>query len=163
VCPLSVLQTWQDEVQAVCPQLSVWTYHGPDRSAGQGFGNYDIVLTTYAMVTVDAKKGSGICKVRLARVVLDEAHCVKSRTSHGFKAVCALAADIRWCLTGTPIQNKLEYIFAYLRFLRVEPLSDYAWFNRAVLRPLQRRAPMARERLQALLKHIFSGAVRTCK
>ena len=41
-------------------------------------------------------------------------------------------AEVRWCLTGTPIQNKLEDVFAYLAFLRLEPLSDYAWFHRMV-------------------------------
>ena len=37
VCPLSVMQTWQAELRAVAPQLSVWVYHGPDRSPGQNF------------------------------------------------------------------------------------------------------------------------------
>lgn len=42
--------------------------------------------------------------MRWFRVVLDEAHTIKSSKSQVSMAACALAADRRWCLTGTPIQ-----------------------------------------------------------
>ena len=37
-------------------------------------------------------------------MVLDEAHTIKSSKSQVSLAATALAADRRWCLTGTPIQ-----------------------------------------------------------
>lgn len=37
-------------------------------------------------------------------MVLDEAHTIKSPKSQISMAAAALAADCRWCLTGTPIQ-----------------------------------------------------------
>jgi hypothetical protein len=53
--------------------------------------------------------------------------------------VNALQADRRWCLTGTPIQNRLEDLGALTRFLKVEPFhekSSKAAFRRYIVDPL---------------------------
>lgn len=41
------------------------------------------------------------------------------------KACFALNVDFRWCLTGTPLQNRIGEFFSLLRFLVVEPFSNY--------------------------------------
>jgi len=53
--------------------------------------------------------------------------------------VNALHADRRWCLTGTPIQNRLDDLGALVRFLKIEPFhgkSSKALFNRYITDPL---------------------------
>lgn len=40
------------------------------------------------------------------RIVLDEAHRIRTDSSHSFEAVTALAADFKHCLTGSPFVNK---------------------------------------------------------
>ncbi|KAL9083728.1 MAG: hypothetical protein Q9165_008394 [Trypethelium subeluteriae] len=73
------------------------------------------------------------------RVILDEAHWVRNQETVQFRAVNALYADRRWCLTGTPLHNKLEDWGALVRFLKIDPFhgkSAKATFSRYIIDPL---------------------------
>lgn len=69
-------------------------------------------------------------RIEWFRIVLDEAHIVKESRTWQSKAVCNLSAPRRICLTGTPIQNKLDDLYALILFLRLDPFSDRAVWNR---------------------------------
>jgi transcription termination factor 2 len=56
-----------------------------------------------------------LLRVGWRRVVCDEAHNVKNHVSATAKGACHLAARSRWCLTGTPIHNKLADLYSYVR------------------------------------------------
>jgi DNA repair protein RAD5 len=62
-------------------------------------------------------------------VILDEAHNIKGRQTNQSKAASMLESHYRWCLTGTPIQNKYDDLFSLINFLRVETFSEYFWWN----------------------------------
>lgn len=53
---------------------------------------------------------SGLFGGKWQRVILDEAQKIKNRTSTMAKGAFHLNSDYRWCLTGTPIENKLDVI-----------------------------------------------------
>lgn len=63
--------------------------------------------------------------VHWRRIVLDEAHFIKSHTTRTCRAVCSIKATYRWCLTGTPIQNSVEDLFSLLHFLKVDPWGSW--------------------------------------
>lgn len=52
----------------------------------------------------NAEENGGLFSIRWFRIVLDEAHTIKSSKSQISIAASALIAERRWCLTGTPIQ-----------------------------------------------------------
>ena len=60
------------------------------------------------------------------RVILDEAHAVKSHASLTARAVFALEAERRWAVTGTPVQNAVGELFSLLHFLRLPGVADSA-------------------------------------
>eukprot|EP00775_Hariotina_reticulata_P014056 gene14056-14173_t len=46
-------------------------------------------------------------------VVLDEAQSIKNSRTLAAHAAWALHAKHRWCLSGTPIQNRVDDLFSY--------------------------------------------------
>lgn len=71
------------------------------------------------------KEDSPIHAIKFHRVILDEAHSIKSRTTGVAKACFALKGEHKWCLSGTPVQNRIGEFFSLLRFLEVRPFADY--------------------------------------
>lgn len=64
-------------------------------------------------------------RISWARIVLDEAHRIKERTTSTARSSFALTAEYRWCLTGTPLQNRVGDVYSLLRFLRLKPYCNY--------------------------------------
>lgn len=99
----------------------------------------DIVLTSYAVVESAYRKqktgfrrkngqvfeDSLLHSITWGRVILDEAHCIKDRSCSTARAVFALKSDIKWSLSGTPLQNRVGELYSLIRFLGVSPFSSY--------------------------------------
>ncbi|WBR14335.1 ATP-dependent helicase rhp16 [Pandoravirus kuranda] len=66
------------------------------------------------------------------RIVLDEAHVIRNwQTSKTHRAVCALRARRRWCLTGTAFNNSASDVIALCRFVGIAPYCDPQWWSSA--------------------------------
>ena len=134
IVPLTVLSQWQGEIERHSNPntLSVYQYYGESRKR-EKVEKYDVVLTTYGTLSSeynDLKKNpSPLFQCEWFRVILDEGHTIRTRQTLMSKAACALEAENRWCLTGTPLQNKLDDVFSLLQFLGVETWGEYAWWN----------------------------------
>ncbi|CAI9105535.1 OLC1v1004474C1 [Oldenlandia corymbosa var. corymbosa] len=163
VCPMTLIGQWKAEIEAHAQpgSLSVYVHYGQSRSRDAiVLGQSDVVLTTYGVLasefsTENAETNGGLFSVRWFRVVLDEAHTIKSSKSQISSAATALVADRRWCLTGTPIQNNLEDLYSLLRFLRVEPWASWAWWNKLVQKPFEEGDERGLKLVQSILKPIM--------
>ncbi|KAF8222127.1 hypothetical protein L208DRAFT_1413871 [Tricholoma matsutake] len=88
------------------------------------------------------------------RVILDEAHSIKETGTVGSRASCDLMADRRLCLTGTPVQNKLDDVFALIKFLRLEPFDDKNVWTEFIGSPVKFGQALGVARLQTIMKCI---------
>ncbi|KAJ1474052.1 P-loop containing nucleoside triphosphate hydrolase protein [Baffinella frigidus] len=143
VCPLSVLAQWRDEAaRHIRSGRRTLLVHYDKRLSPADLAGADIVLTTYGVVVAEhgAAQGGGVFGVKWRRIVLDEGHVIKQRSTHAAKAVCLLDAERRWVLTGTPLSNTIEDIYPLVR--RESPWSDFPVFSAAFLRP-QATTPQA--------------------
>ena len=173
VCPVSVLSSWEEQTaEHVRPgALRVYTYAGAGRNTDARFlGQHDIVLVSYSTLAAElaaaeeetpaegggSKKRKravpqGVFAVNWHRIVLDEAHIIRNRSTRAHAAVLKLKAPRRWCLSGTPIHNKADDAQPLFAFLNAAPLSDWATWQRAVARPLREGDATGLARLRVLL------------
>ncbi|RTE72192.1 hypothetical protein BHE90_013394 [Fusarium euwallaceae] len=157
VASTQIMEVWRNEVSRHFRDgsLRVLIFHGESRSTlPTAMKDHDIVLTTFATLVADFKRGKVLHNVEWFRVVLDEAHWIRNQSSKQFKAVERLATERRWCLSGTPIQNKINDLVSLLRFLRFEPFSQLAIFERHILGPLSQDTLERARPLQILLRGV---------
>ncbi|CUS09742.1 unnamed protein product [Tuber aestivum] len=159
VAPMSLLAQWESEAEAASKPGTLKTLVYYDLQKKQNLqalcgasnaGNapnlvitsYGIVLSEFGQVVASGgKRGAhgGLFSVKFLRVILDEAHHIKNRTSKSAKACYELSAVHRWVLTGTPIVNRLEDLFSLVRFLRVEPWSNFSFWKTFITVPFEEK------------------------
>nr|GMD84242.1 ribonucleoside-diphosphate reductase large subunit [Ipomoea batatas] len=107
VCPMALLGQWKDELEAHSKpdSISVFVHYGGTRC---GLDNlYGLLSAAYK-----ADGGSSIFhKVDWHRIVLDEAHTIKSWRIVSARDAFTLSVHCRWCLTGTPLQLHIDVNF----------------------------------------------------
>ena len=79
---------------------------------------------------------------------------IKELNTVACRASCDLMADRRLCLTGTPVQNKLDDVFALIKFLKLSPLDDKATWTEFVGSPVKYGQPLGVARLQTVMRSI---------
>ncbi|KAK3837452.1 MAG: SNF2 family N-terminal domain-containing protein [Linnemannia gamsii] len=178
ICPLSTVQNWEEqfEVHVKKDALQVYVYHGGQRVSDPAYlAKHDVVITTYNLLgteyskeckgkeneTSASKHPSVLQHIDWFRVVLDEAHIIKEVNTVQSKAACALVAERRWCLTGTPIQNKLDDLFALVKFLGMQPFQEKAHWSHYISKPIKAANPIGITRLQTLMKVITLRRTKT--
>ncbi|KAG0317213.1 hypothetical protein BGZ99_006444 [Dissophora globulifera] len=171
ICPLSTVQNWEEQFENHVRQdaLQIYVYHGGQRVADPAFlAQFDVVITTYNLLGTEYSKETkardsqyGLSKfpsvlqhVDWFRVVLDEAHIIKEVNTVQSKAAAALTAERRWCLTGTPVQNKLDDLYALVKFLRMRPFDEKVQWTHYISKPIKAANPLGITRLQTLIKVI---------
>lgn len=214
VCPASVVRQWARELDEKVTneaKLSVLIYHGGNRTKDPNeLAKYDVVMTTYAIVSNEVPKqplvdddendekngdryglssgfstskkrkiemgatkkskkrgkknaddsSSGpdsgtLAKVGWFRVVLDEAQTIKNHRTQVARACCGLRAKMRWCLSGTPMQNTIDDLYSYFRFLKYDPYAVYKSFCHTIKGPITRNSLHGYKKLQAVLRAIM--------
>lgn len=142
VGPTVALMQWKNEIEAHTEpgKLKVLLYHGANRiSDKQELYKYDVILTSYSVLESVyrkehygfkrkgglVKEKSGLHSIKFYRVILDEAHNIKDRTSGTAKAANNLLCEKRWCLTGTPLQNRIGEMYSLIRYMKIQPFYKY--------------------------------------
>ncbi|KAK8851008.1 SNF2 family N-terminal domain-containing protein [Apiospora arundinis] len=155
---LVLVDNWVDEVRkhTYGGALSFHKHIGSGRhKETQYLYERPIILTTYATVAAEFRRGDSVlANINWFRIVLDEAHDIRNRSTKQFQAVATLPASHRWCLTGTPIQNSLDDLGALVSFLKVPILEKAPTFRKLITNPINSGSKTRFDNLQALLRAV---------
>ncbi len=124
VVPPTLLFNWEQELQRFYPKLKLYQYVGKNRSLH--FINYDIVLTTYALVRRDIQK---LKKLDFHVIIFDEAQAVKNVYADTTGAVRQLRSAFKLVMTGTPLENHLGEYYSLIDLALPGLLGEYDLFK----------------------------------
>jgi len=166
IAPLSTLPHWQREFES-WTDLRVLLYHGTEASRDvmfeyeffykdpktdqiiPGLCKFDVILTTYEMCL----SGQHHLRNIIWRIgIFDEAHRLKNKNSKAAEVLQTFQVEHKVLLTGTPIQNSLDELFALLNFLQPHRFFSMEHFLKEYGN-LRRSEDV--EKLQALLKPLM--------
>ncbi|XP_047317649.1 DNA repair protein RAD5B [Impatiens glandulifera] len=161
ICPMALLSQWKDELEmhSESDTISIFVHYGGYRTNDPSIiAEYDVVLTTYGVLSASFKSegvNSIFHRIEWQRVVLDEAHTIKSSKTQIAQATFKLSSQCRWCLTGTPLQNSLEDLYSLLCFLRIEPWCNWLWWKKKIQNPYENGDPKGLKILRAILRPLM--------
>mmetsp|Transcript_20123 Transcript_20123/g.59983 ORF Transcript_20123/g.59983 Transcript_20123/m.59983 type:complete len:858 (-) Transcript_20123:45-2618(-) len=92
--------------------------------------SFDVCVTSYEGVL---KEKGALCKINWSYLLIDEAHRIKNPNSSLSRIVRTIPTQFRLLITGTPLQNNLNELWALLNFLLPDIFSSEAdfetWFS----------------------------------
>ncbi len=115
VAPRSVLHNWSSEARRFAPALDPVVHWGPERTtSSESLRDCRLVITTYATLARDIQL---LSEVSWDYLVVDEAQVIKNPRTQSAMLVRNLESQHRIALTGTPVENHLDELWALLDFL----------------------------------------------
>ncbi|KAJ7181791.1 SNF2 family DNA-dependent ATPase [Mycena crocata] len=139
VAPASTLHNWQQEITRFVPGLKALPYWGnvKDRATLRKFWSkkeitynkdapFHILITSYQLVTQDQQYFQ---RVNWQYMILDEAQNIKNSSSVRWKTLLGFHCRNRLLLTGTPIQNSMQELWALLHFIMPSLFDSHDEFN----------------------------------
>lgn len=166
IAPTSVLGNWRREIERFAPRLRAQVHQGSTRLKDkQRFSEmcaeYDVVLTSFALVRLDEKLLRG---QQWHRVVIDEAQNIKNPQAAQTRAIMKLEAAHRMALTGTPVENRLRDLWSIFHFLNPGYLGTEAQFRKSFETPIHKENnQLASAMLKKLVEPFILRRVKTDK
>jgi SNF2 family DNA or RNA helicase len=114
IVPKSIITQWVNEIAKFAPKMSVHVFDGPDRKLKEA----DVVIMPYSLLSTH--KETFIHKKSWDRIILDEAHEIRNKSSKLFKSVNRIKAEIKWIVTGTPVFNSMNDFVSLCAFLGID-------------------------------------------
>ena len=151
VCPASLVLNWAEEAARFTPELRVLVMDGTAAQRAvlaDRFDAQDLIVTGYDLLRRD---GALYADQEFYACILDEAQAIKNQTTQKYRAVCQIRSQVRFALTGTPIENRLSELWSIFSFLMPGYLYGYRVFRERFEKPIvQEGSEEAARRLNQL-------------
>ncbi|MGC4994111.1 DEAD/DEAH box helicase [Nocardia salmonicida] len=150
VCPTSLVGNWAHEIERFAPGLKPVSWRGGAVPAGAG----TVVVTGYPTLRLH---GAALTGEQWATVVFDEAQALKNPRTQVSRAARGLTADAKVALTGTPVENHLDELFALLNLTVPRLFAHRTQFRRRFVKPIEEGSATAAARLRDAVEPVVLG------
>ncbi|KAK4621961.1 Chromatin-remodeling ATPase INO80 [Fulvia fulva] len=164
IAPASTLHNWQQEIAKFVPSIKTLPYWGSakDRKVLRKFWDrkhitynrdspFHVLVTSYQLVVQDT---AYFQKVKWQYMILDEAQAIKSSQSSRWKSLLGFSCRNRLLLTGTPIQNNMQELWALLHFIMPSLFDSHdefsEWFSKDIENHAQSNSKLNEDQLRRL-------------
>lgn len=155
VCPSSLVLNWENEIRKFANNLKVCNIIGKFELRQEMIKNldkYDIIITSYDSLKrdIDAYNDSKYC---FKYIIADEAQYIKNANTQNSKSLKSLNGQIKYALTGTPIENSLSELWSIFDYILPSYLYSYGKFKKMYESPIVKDENMENlGRLKQLIK-----------
>ncbi|MGC0274447.1 SNF2-related protein [Pseudactinotalea sp. Z1739] len=164
VAPTSVVPNWVAEAAKFTPDLRVAPVNATGARRGRTLADVaaeaDVIVTSYALLRLEAAE---YAELNVAGLVLDEAQHAKNHTSKAFASAKKVAAPLTFAVTGTPLENTLEELWAMSALVAPGLLGSPAQFRAVYRRPIESGQAQAPDLMSRLRRRIAPFLLRRTK
>lgn len=135
ICPTSLTHNWAREIEKFFPTLKYGIAVGKPKNREevlQNYKNYDIIITSYALVRNDIDLYSD---KEFEVIIVDEAQYIKNKEAKVTKYVKMLNSKIKIALTGTPIENSVADLWSIFDFIMPGLFGNFSNFIERYSKP----------------------------
>lgn len=138
ICPSSLTLNWESEFARFAPSLKTLVIIGTASARKAQIesipdGGFDAVITSYALITRDIEMYSDL---KFGLQFIDEAQYIKNHNTQAARAVKEIRSEVRFALTGTPIENSLAELWSAFDFIMPGYLFNYTRFKKTFETPI---------------------------
>ena len=135
VCPASLVYNWGQEFARFSPEIRVLLIAGTAKERQEQLEEQmrmeasegaQVIITSYDLLKRDREAYLGRT---FEYEIIDEAQVIKNAKTQGAKAVKEISANVRFALTGTPVENRLSELWSIFDFLMPGFLYSYRKFR----------------------------------
>lgn len=112
---------------------------------------FHVLVTSYQLVVADIQYFQ---RIKWQYMILDEAQAIKSSQSSRWKSLLGLQCRNRLLLTGTPIQNSMQELWALLHFIMPSLFDNHEefseWFSKDIESHAQSNTQLNEQQLRRL-------------
>jgi len=123
IVPPILLEQWYLQIYRLTGHKSL-IYHGKMKKSitVEELKSAPIVISTYnGLVPLSKTDISLLHQVAWSRLIFDEAHHLRNKNTRIYKCARALKSNVRWLVSGTPVQNNKKDFYALCCMLRLQP------------------------------------------
>jgi len=117
ICPTSLIYNWETEIKRFAPSIERKVVAGAPEERREIISQnnfFGVFITTYDLLKRDIEYYTDF---NFKFIIADEAQNIKNSFTRNAKTVKMLKGDVKFALTGTPIENSLTELWSVFDFV----------------------------------------------